>query len=156
SGAVGLRISGSRRSTAFSRPSRRQGTKSSSLTLSNSNDTPSNNSSNTPSVSTITPVVSPKRAEPDNRMDSVITVQIEKPSDSMLSVPTSDDLEHPIPPADSPPPPPVVQFIPQFKAAADMEERRRRRMVLRNPRTVEFLPPQPAATHLNPEISSSS
>ena len=144
SGAVGLRVSGSRRSSSFNRLSRRRGT----------SEIPT---SETPSVAnTAATIPAPSQANPqqEERAETNGLPQIEQPAAPTLQIVRPSSPERDQGTADVPANP--VQFIPRFKGAAEMEARRRVRMLAnRNAGKMGILRPAPLI-NLNPELSSSS
>ena len=144
SGAVGLRVSGSRRSSSFNRLSRRRGT----------SEIPT---SENPSVAIITatnPAPSQANPEQEERAETNGIPQIEQPAAPTVQIVRPSSPERDQGTADVPANP--VQFIPRFKGAAEMEARRRVRMLAnRNAGKVGILRPAPLL-NLNPELSSSS
>ena len=145
SGGMGLRVSGSRRSSTLKRTS---GTP-------RQEDVQNFLSDSALAQDTNIAAVTPSRPSLRERMmESWANIpQVEISGSSTLPQPQLTEQNQD---ATTEGPPKVVQFIPRFKGAAEMEARRKIRMLARHgPGTTGLPPPQMVST-INLELSSSS
>ncbi|KII84683.1 hypothetical protein PLICRDRAFT_57646 [Plicaturopsis crispa FD-325 SS-3] len=147
-GAMGMRVSGSRRSSTVSKRDSRTPRQSLAPNALNNDSGPIPEAD----VATGAPP-SMSIGERGAAESSWVNVPDKDKLPALSPRPIVEDKSEDPPPA---PPAKEVQFIPKFKGAAEMEARRRVRMQARvAPAVAEVKPPPPPPIALNPEFSSS-